>query len=437
MSDIPSLWLEFDENGAIDANAAAQLTQLLNAPGIEDLVVMSHGWKNDKADATTLYRTLWANACRNFPAGRADKIVVVGVLWPAKAYQTDFDETALAAANAGGALSAGGGGLGADLSQQQFDALLADFAEFIGPSATDTIAAARVAAQQLNATASHDLVKKGAAVVAIDVSSPDAELKGDSTRIARASADRAEAQMLLGNLAAPPQLKLAPKVGSAMGLGSAVQGLFNGARAAVGRFLNQLTYFEMKKRAGIVGVSLTDKVLGKLTPARKIRLHLVGHSFGGRLVTAAANRWVELPNVQLFSLIILQGAYSHNALSTQVSGAFPSVIGKPTGPIVITHTHNDLACTLAYAIASRLSRDNTQGIGDARDEFGAMGANGPQKIAAGASEPDNTTTVFAPKRGKINTFLADHYIIKTSQTDAHNNVTNETVGKLLASAIQA
>jgi hypothetical protein len=66
-----------------------------------------------------------------------------------------------------------------------------------------------------------------------------------------------------------------------------------------------------------------------------------------------------------------------------------------------------------------------------------MGANGPQKIAAGASEPDNTTTVFAPKRGKINTFLADHYIIKTSQTDAHNNVTNETVGKLLASAIQA
>ena len=193
----------------------------------------------------------------------------------------------------------------------------------------------------------------------------------------------------------------------------------------------------MKKRAGIVGVSLTDNVLGKLTPARAIRLHLVGHSFGGRLVTAAANRWTALPNVQLFSLVILQGAYSHNALSTQVSGAFPLVIGKPAGPIVITHTHNDLACTLAYAIASRLSRDNTQGIGDASDEFGAMGANGPQKIAAGASEPDNATTVFAPKRGKINTFLADQYIIKTGQTDAHNNVTNETVGKLLASAIQA
>jgi hypothetical protein len=439
MSNIPSIWLEFDENGAIDAAVVAQLTQLLNAPGIEDLVVMSHGWKNDKADATTLYHTLWANACRNFPAGRADKIVVAGVLWPAKAYRTDFDESALATANAGGALAVGGGGAVTDLSQQQFDALLADFASFIGPSAADTVASARVAAQHLNATASHDLVKKGSAVVTIDANSPDKELKGDSISIARASADRTEAQMLLSSLAAPPQLKLAPKVGTAMGLGSAVTGLFNGARAAVGRFLNQLTYFEMKKRAGVVGVSLTDKVLGKLVPSREIRLHLVGHSFGGRLVTAAVHRWTATAasRVKLFSLVILQGAYSHNALSTLVEGAFQSVIGKPVGPIVFTHTHNDLACTLAYAIASRLSRDKTQGIGDASDEFGAMGANGPQKIAAGASEPDNTTTVFAPKRGKINTFLADQYVIKTSQTDAHNNVTNETVGKLLASAILA
>ena len=437
MSNVPSIWLQFDETGAIDPSVATQLTQLLNAPGIEDLVVISHGWKNDKADASKLYGTLWDNACHNLPADRADKIVVAGVLWPAKAYQTDFDEAALAAANAAGTLSTGGGGAGADLSQQQFEDLLAEFASFIGPSAAGTIAAARVAAKQLNATVSHDLVKKGAAAVSIDAKSPDAELKRDSTRIARASADSTESQLLLGSLAAPPLLKVAPKAQSTLGLGNIVQGLVNGSRAAVGRFLNQLTYFEMKKRAGVVGVSLVDNVLAKLTPARPIRLHLIGHSFGGRLVTAAADRWATLPNVQLFSLVILQGAYSHNALSTQMSGAFPSVIGKPVGPIVITHTHNDLACTLAYAIASRLSRDSTQSIGDAGDEFGAMGANGPQRIAPGASEPDNTTTAFAPKRGKINTFLADTYILKTPVSDAHNNVTNETVGKLLASVIQA
>jgi hypothetical protein len=61
----PSLWLEFDERGTIDAGAATRLTALLDGPGIEDLIVMSHGWKNDKNDATKLYGTLWANACTN------------------------------------------------------------------------------------------------------------------------------------------------------------------------------------------------------------------------------------------------------------------------------------------------------------------------------------------------------------------------------------
>ena len=167
-----------------------------------------------------------------------------------------------------------------------------------------------------------------------------------------------------------------------------MQGLFNGPRAAVARFLNLLTYYEMKNRAGNVGVGLADNVLSKLAPARKIQLHLVGHSFGARLVTAAANRLTLKGNLKFFSLTLLQGAYSHNGLAKivtpGVAGAFPDVVGKPTGPIAITHTHNDIACTLVYALASRLSRDTTKGIGDAQDEFGAMGANGPQKLEASA-----------------------------------------------------
>jgi pimeloyl-ACP methyl ester carboxylesterase len=183
-------------------------------------------------------------------------------------------------------------------------------------------------------------------------------------------------------------------------------------------------------------VSLT-RVLSRVTPARPIRLHLVGHSFGGRLVTAAANEWTATGQLELCSLTILQGAYSHNALAGQAGGAFPSVVGKPSGPIAITHTHNDLACTVAYALASRLSRDTTTALGDASDEYGAMGANGPQKLQEGVAELDNATEGFAPKRGKINTFLADAYIIKTKDTDAHNNITNPTVGRLLARTILA
>jgi hypothetical protein len=437
----PSIWLEFDEHGSIDSETAKRLTRLLDGPGIEDLVVMSHGWKNDKKDATQLYGTLWANTCTNFAAGKPQRIIVAGVLWPAKAFTTDFDAAALTTAGPGGTLAAAGGGAVTDLPKQDFERLLDEFSSFIGESGAQAIAAARTAAMGLTTNACHALVSQGAAAVALDPRSLDTELARDASPIADALAEPTNAQLLLSNLAQTPQLKLSPTVETTMGLGSAVQGLIAGSRAAVGRFLNQLTYYEMKKRSGIVGLSLANAVLARLTPALPIRLHLVGHSFGGRLVTATANQLTATGNLELFSVTVLQGAYSHNALARQVkpglAGAFPSVVGKPTGPISITHTHNDIACTFYYAIASRLSRDITKDIGDAADEFGAMGANGPQKLQPGVAEPDDTTQAFAPKRGKVNTFLADQFIIKTAETDAHNNITNPTVGRLLARTILA
>ena len=67
----------------------------------------------------------------------------------------------------------------------------------------------------------------------------------------------------------------------------------------------------------------------------------------------------------------------------------------------------------------------------------AKGANGPQKLAADTMAPSVSNTTFKPMKGKINTFLADSYILKTASVDAHNNVTNLTAGRLLASAIMA
>ena len=58
----PFCWLEFDANGGlVDAGAPAAIEAMLNAPGITDVVVMSHGWNNTKTDAMTLYGTLWRN----------------------------------------------------------------------------------------------------------------------------------------------------------------------------------------------------------------------------------------------------------------------------------------------------------------------------------------------------------------------------------------
>ena len=259
--------------------------------------------------------------------------------------------------------------------------------------------------------------------------------------IERANRDGVRARDLLDSLTLAPTMMNIGGNSVTLGLGSILKGAVTGARAAVARLLNQLTYWEMKKRAGIVGESLSTAILSRLTPRNPIRLHLVGHSFGARLVTAAADRLMPPTNVEFRSLTLLQGEFSHNSLaqniSPGVSGAFPNVVGKPKGVISITHTHNDRACTIAYPLASRLSLDNRLALGDASDPFGAMGANGPQMLPSSAIERHTTSQTFAPKMGLVNTFLADDFIIKTTDTDAHNNVTNPVVGRLLAATLEA
>ena len=66
-----------------------------------------------------------------------------------------------------------------------------------------------------------------------------------------------------------------------------------------------------------------------------------------------------------------------------------------------------------------------------------MGANGAQKLAAILVVSGATAPPFAPKRGKVNGFLANGYVVATQTTDAHNNIANPTCGRLVASVIEA
>ena len=70
--------------------------------------------------------------------------------------------------------------------------------------------------------------------------------------------------------------------GGAAGLGQ----LFSGIKSGVLNLLNLTTYYEMKERAGVIGSTGVNQVLRSIRAQNpKIKLHLIGHSFGGRLVT--------------------------------------------------------------------------------------------------------------------------------------------------------
>jgi hypothetical protein len=209
---------------------------------------------------------------------------------------------------------------------------------------------------------------------------------------------------------------------------------FAGPRAAVARLLNQFTYFEMKKRAGVVGVALARDL--EADGLAGVRLHLIGHSFGARLVTAAA---ASLTTIQPASLTLLQAAYSHNGLGVGrvpvPQGAFRAVMAdrRVSGPIAITHTHNDAAVGIAYVIASRASGVMASTFGGPDDPFGGMGANGAQLVADGEAVAATLVAGAAPSLapGLINNLLADA-VIKD-----HNDVANPEVARLALAAVRA
>lgn len=438
----PFEWLPFDKQGALqNPDSRQRVEAMAKRPGITDLVVISHGWNNDLSDALRLYQSLWTHSAGELSAKGRDpaRFAVVGLLWPAKAYDAQYDgaEEFVAALGQGGAQSLGSGGDDTDMDAplDHLERALAQAREFIDdPEAFEPVRhEAILAAETGDEAAPFRFFETAKPVFGLDPADQDVELRQDTDLFARTGTIMG-ANDLLAALSAPQVVPMAPGVGAAQGIGDAVRAVFSGPRSGVIWALNKLTYYTMKKRAGVVGKGLAE-TLAAIAPDHRVRLHFVGHSFGARLVTAAAAELRPIANFEFRSLTLLQGAYSHNGM-TRDKGPFAGVIGKPTGAISFTHTHNDKACTIAYPIASRLSGDTAMGLGDAADPFGAMGANGPQ-LTGSMMAADRSDTAFAPVPGKINRFRADAYVVKTAQSDAHNNVGNLQCGRLVAATIAA
>jgi pimeloyl-ACP methyl ester carboxylesterase len=182
--------------------------------------------------------------------------------------------------------------------------------------------------------------------------------------------------------------------------------------------LNFVTYYQMKERAGTVGENGANEVLRRLRQrAPDLRLHLIGHSFGGRLVTAATAGPADKPAVGVASLTLLQAAFSHNGFGQRFDGSHDGTYrrmvdqGMVSGPVLISHTVNDRAVGLAYPIASQIAGQAAAALGDKNDKFGGMGRNGAQKTPEAV---DGTllraSETYAFGAGKIHNLQSDAFI---------------------------
>lgn len=428
IAGVPYLELEFDKDAHVvhPEQQQAIIAAVAANPAPTDLIVMSHGWNNDMADARALYREFFTNLAADLASDGtipARRFTIVGVLWPSK----KFAEHDLIP---GGAASAGNDVAADKVLLEQIGILESvvgqDLSELraLVPQLSDT-----KAARQKFSTAVLALVPP-------DVGAEDDHnLKPASLAVAVAE------DKLLANLSRPAVSgPVAGGAGGAGGGATSIGGgaplgmaggaaglgdLFSGIKAGAMNLLNVTTYYQMKSRAGVVGEQGLNQVLRAVRAAAPaIRIHVIGHSFGARVVTAAtAGKEADAPLV-VNSVSLLQGAFSHYAFAqgwddTKVkNGLFRRVVAPAgvylNGPMIVTHTRADKAVGIAYAIASRVAGQNAAGLGDANDPFGGLGGNGAQKTPETVKVPINKNGErYAFSAGKVtnidgNGVIQDH-----------------------------
>ena len=381
IAGIPYVRAEFDING--------NLKQPVVLPAdVTEVIVMSHGWNNNQADAESLYRGLFTNVAAAGGVPRGGKAAIIGVLWPSKR----FDE--LVAATASGNGAGGAAGVGSQASKESDAMLVAKLDEMKSFFATG---AQRRTLDELKAlvpdlqdkkTARRQFVEKVRSLLdpaaANDEDASKAFFEDDGAEIMeRLEIDEEDFdETVTGDGGGSASLPLGvgvvkPATGGAAG----IFGFLSKAKAAAMNVLNFTTYYEMKARAGKVGANGVAKLIDSLPPHVQ-RIHLVGHSFGGRVVTAAA---ANSTTDRIRSMSLLQTAFSHHGFSKLKKGFFRAVVDRKrvNGPIVVTHSVKDKAVGIAYPMASRLNGDTTSGLGDKNDKFGGIGRNGAQQMEAG------------------------------------------------------
>lgn len=429
----PYAKVEIESNGKLHDKDQIESARNVVA-GTTDVLVMVHGWNNDMHDARKLYERLSTSIAAVRGRGHAAdrKIAIVGVLWPSIKWADD-DQIA-------------GGGASNATEEAELIAQIGDCD--LDPYVTEKL-------QNLVLTSHLDSADARCEYIGMlrtqipqpandaDEDAPsDSFLKGDP-EILFADAEQTDDFDDLSEVqgGAPDEAFISESTAQTDDADSIdeVQGgeagkifdLVNPVPAAR-KLLNLTTYQTMRDRSGVVGGNGIAELIGNLQGESR-RIHLIGHSFGARAVTAAANA----ATTPVHALVLLQGAFSHygfaeNWNNQRANGLFRAVPARIHGPLVVTHTKNDKAVGSYYALASRLARQVGVGLGGGpNDRYGGIGRNGalktPEALTAGKLE--DVDFQYAFKARHVSNLQADTYI------SDHSDVAGEQVAYAILSAI--
>lgn len=408
LGDVPFYIIRFDEDG--NCLSPETLEHLLHiSAGKTDVVLFSHGWKNDWKDATGRYERFLEQfvAVRHQywnPPNRDFSPVLVGVFWPSAALVAPSEQAPDIAGE--GSLVAEAQVLAEAIADDQDKVRLLAIAAHPAPGGLEELAR----------------------ILAPVVSDCSDEFGTDANSV---NAEDLLAAWTAGSLARTP----APVSGggfiddapSATGPLAAPDAALWDPLEKIREALRLTTVLVMKDRAGRVGGRGVAAMLAQLSERAPLaRRALVGHSYGCKVILSAICSGTAESN-SVDSVLLLEPALSCYAFADDIDGhpgGYRDALHRVRQPIITTFSGNDRPLRWWFHLAVRRAVDlgEAQIAGQPPSKFAAMGGYGPAGVdadwidmpAQGQNYPLSCPQRVIAVDGTA--YIADHGAVETPQT---------------------
>lgn len=362
----PFYILQFDKRGGTTSpETMAHAHQALRTGEFTDVFVFCHGWNNDWEAATHRYDHFVDGFIGQAPDDPARRALLIGIFWPSALLVMPGEQAPAMAAD---------GVLPSDLDAEA----QADVTEEL-----DASSAARVEQlarrDELDEQEATELAELLAPVYGsgVDELGEDAALPSphDLVKSWRAGA---------------PAVTL-PKDDEDNGEWGTADEAEDGPQAAglldslnPRNIIRGASVWVMKDRAGHVGVGAVGPLVRAVLAETDARVHIVGHSFGGKVALSAICA-EPLPR-STYSLLLLQPAINHLCFAELVPGrgrpgGYRSALERVERPIFSSYSAHDVPLTRFFHWALRREAD----IGEPQiaawpnppNDYAALGGYGP------------------------------------------------------------
>lgn len=373
----PLYIIPFDKHGTcIGPRTRQHLVDAVKQGDYSDVFLFSHGWNNDWTVATSRYEHFLSGymnmrKAHNLPMPANYRPLLVGIFWPSTALV--FTDSEKGPAIAGGDPEAVDEAVAEELDE------LAALAEDLTPEQSE----------KLYALAQKDALSEEESLELAEIIKTFYNREDDELLLS----DPVSAQELVEIWAAaapePEELDDFGTVGGVLHDDPQAAGFFGDLLKKLDPrpIIRTATVYQMKDRAGKVGFKGVGPLLVDLLKDNNARVHLIGHSYGGKVVLSAASV-LDDSQRNIESMLLLQPAVSHLCFADVVpktgrKGGYRDVLDRVNNPVFSTFSKHDFPLTKTFHLALRRKDD----LGEARiaasgeppSKYAALGGYGPRR----------------------------------------------------------